>query len=775
MQSRPLLDQSFHFLLSRAPESLLEMHVERLHLPVRAENRLVRAGILQVGDLASRSDCDLLKLQGLGMGSLRDIKLAVAAEIERHVPLCAPRVVSTTAVSNGLLFDELVATFTSEDFCRPLNHLELPRKIEGSLEEAGISLIGSLAAHDRASLRSLKGVGLRSLLEIEMALRDYVARNNAARGSQGDLQFNEVHTAAAEAAPTEPPTDEPEFTGRACDDLARLLEISFEQMDSRQAEVLQRRIGFKGESLTLEQLGQAFGLTRERVRQIQRKAIVWLAKKTTIATDLVDAIAEIFVNRREPVFAAALPVEHRYFRHLRHAARVVPALLDQIDPGRYFSFEISGSPVIARISEQQWTATKGQARAFVSSSVGARLDEETVREALNALLGGQAQDLSAELWSYVSAFAHFAGPADRRQLVAVGRGVEQMVQVVLEDADQPLHYSEIAERVAALYGRQEIRRVANAVADVGILLDRGVYGVSRHLPLNRAEGEYVASLCEALVEEAGSDRQWHAGDFIENLKDAEPLVARLNPYEVSAFLQRYSSLHYAGRQVWVRTRSGRGGVHMRVDIANAVEAVLAEDNAPLPATEIFRRIRAIRGIGQHVQIHPRGRVVRVGQSLWGLADRDIPWFGSIGEEVLEGLAEVLERRGRAIHVSEAAGACGIRAGWLLDSWHAYGLAQADTRFKTFSGDYLGLAGWAGPNRLTVSEAIDNVRKKGSRYWLLDDLTAAVSVEAERQVEIETIRWSLRQSGCAFERSLGKWALLPATAKAEDGSAPTSDR
>ena len=768
MQSQFVLNQPLEVILGRAPEWLREMRIERLHLPVRAESRLIRAGILHIRDLTYFSDDDLLELEGLGRVSLREIKSAVADALGRHVPLCPSRTASALKGAAELQFESLVAMFTSEDFSQPLNSIELPRRIEASLEEAGISQIGGLVAHDRSSLRSLKGVGFRSLLEIELALRDFLAKRVAARGHQAELQFADGF--AGEAMAAETPTPEPK-----CDDLAKLLEMSFEQMDPRRADVLQRRTGFKGEYLTLEQLGQRLGLTRERVRQIQRKAVLWFEARTSIASDLVDAMEEIFNNRREPVFAAALPAEHRYFRHLRHATRVVPALLDQFAPGRYFVFDISGSPAVSRISEQQWTATKAQARAFVSSSVGARLDEATVRAALDALLDEKAQELSAELWSYVSSLSHFAGPPDRRRLVAVGRGVEQMVRVVLEDADQALHYSEVAERVAEIYGRQDIRRIANAVADVGILLDRGVYGVPRHLPLSRSEGEYVASLCEALVEDAGSDRQWHAGEFIETLKDTEPLVARLNAYEVSAFLQRYSSMHYTGRQVWVRKRSGRGGVHMRVDIANAVEAVLADEGVSLPATEIFKRIRAIRGVGQHVQIHPRGRVVRVGASLWGLADRDIPWYESIGEDVLQRLAEVLKSRGSAVHVSEAAGVCVDQTDWSFEPWHVYGLAQADDRFRTFSGDYLGLASWTGPNRLTLWEAIDRVRRKGVRYWLLDDLATAVSVEIGRHLEIDTIRWSLRQCGCAFERTIAMWDLLPAIDTAEDLGADAADR
>lgn len=60
------------------------------------------------------------------------------------------------------------------------------------------------------------------------------------------------------------------------EELARALEL-LEEIDSREAEVLKLRFGLDGrETLTLKQIGKKLGLTRERVRQIQRNALTRL-------------------------------------------------------------------------------------------------------------------------------------------------------------------------------------------------------------------------------------------------------------------------------------------------------------------------------------------------------------------------------------------------------------------------------------------------------------------------------------------------------------------
>jgi RNA polymerase primary sigma factor len=56
--------------------------------------------------------------------------------------------------------------------------------------------------------------------------------------------------------------------------LKEQMEDILESLNDRERKVLEMRFGLKdGQGRTLEEVGQAFGVTRERIRQIEAKAL----------------------------------------------------------------------------------------------------------------------------------------------------------------------------------------------------------------------------------------------------------------------------------------------------------------------------------------------------------------------------------------------------------------------------------------------------------------------------------------------------------------------
>ena len=55
--------------------------------------------------------------------------------------------------------------------------------------------------------------------------------------------------------------------------LAREIDRTLSTLSERESEIVKMFFGIGGQEMTLEEIGDKFGLTRERVRQIKEKAI----------------------------------------------------------------------------------------------------------------------------------------------------------------------------------------------------------------------------------------------------------------------------------------------------------------------------------------------------------------------------------------------------------------------------------------------------------------------------------------------------------------------
>jgi RNA polymerase primary sigma factor len=67
------------------------------------------------------------------------------------------------------------------------------------------------------------------------------------------------------------------------------LETVLDSLNEREAQVLRLRFGFEGQALTLEEVGKKFGVTRERIRQIEAKALRKL-KQSSISKRIKDYV-----------------------------------------------------------------------------------------------------------------------------------------------------------------------------------------------------------------------------------------------------------------------------------------------------------------------------------------------------------------------------------------------------------------------------------------------------------------------------------------------------
>ncbi len=125
-----------------------------------------------------------------------------------------------------------------------------------------------LSAHMKLSPKNLK--------IIRKAVKAYSSPTQSG-SDDGELTINEL------VADTHNPTPDEEVCGN--DELRHLGEL-LESIDDRAARILKLRYGLEGEDpMTLKQIGERIGLTRERVRQIEHESLAKLRNAMVAARD----------------------------------------------------------------------------------------------------------------------------------------------------------------------------------------------------------------------------------------------------------------------------------------------------------------------------------------------------------------------------------------------------------------------------------------------------------------------------------------------------------
>ena len=109
-------------------------------------------------------------------------------------------------------------------------------------------------------------IPVRKLNIVRRALKAYNAPSQSPGGESGEgAELHELFEDHRNGKPEESVTKREEFT---------LVLKLLDQIDERDARVIRLRYGLEGkEPLTLKQIGREVGLTRERVRQIEREAL----------------------------------------------------------------------------------------------------------------------------------------------------------------------------------------------------------------------------------------------------------------------------------------------------------------------------------------------------------------------------------------------------------------------------------------------------------------------------------------------------------------------
>lgn len=674
-------------------------------------------------------------------------------------------------------------------------YLMLSTRSNNRLAEEKLATIGDVARVGEARLMKIPNMGRRSVAEVAQRIFDCLRQGSSccARYSPARSEDDAGAATASARLPAQSPLFEPDapppfdlpktIQDMVPESFFAGLRAALARCEDRDAKVLRLRMGLHGPMKTLDAVGTDMSVTRERVRQIEKKAVKHIATLFRPWIERIGSgVASAVAGRNEPLPLVGLEILDPWFTGVGENGGPLRFAFEHFfDEQPFWMLRVDGQTFVSGIAPDEWTEALRKARALLADMVrGDRsVQEADVRCLSDSMLPEAAAELRPLFWSHATRWANFSTTSDgERRLVSFGQGAESVVEAVLLESDRPLHYEEIAKRCSARGRPIEVRRAHSAAASIGILMARGVFGLERHFPLSEEEAASVVSEAENVVLENPS-KQWHADEIAEGLGERGlDFGGRLSKYVLNHALKASKTLVYLGRFVWaLRSGSVRGKAD-RIGVWQAVAAMLEESGGPMRTEEIHDRLSRDRGLGSTSLLLLQGDpLIRVGEGQWGLLWRDVPFSEGEAADLVREMEEVCRSRGEGLHVSEIAGALRSTAelaSRVKDPVLLVSLAARTGRMKAARGGYVHPVDWEGSRRLCANEAVaEALAEAGSTGWTTAALAARAGGLLGREIPTTAASRLLISAGAVYDEERAVWRSPEASPDDgdEDGDGP----
>jgi hypothetical protein len=544
-----------------------------------------------------------------------------------------------------------------------VDQLPLTVRIGNVFRHSAISVVSDLTAYSMADLVRWANFGRTSVHQLANILRDTILAGPVGLGG----------STPREVAPT----------------LMLAVRQSLLRLDARTRDIVSRRMGLDSAAETLEEVGRSYGLTRERIRQLESKALKRIIR-TEYWDDLLAAKLKLLLAGREfPLPLIGVEAVDRWFEGIGKNPRAAKYILNNLCVTPVGLVSIGGVEYLSHLDQDAWNATVFSARNLLKHAVGEHWTRSHTRMMVQGLLPREASELATILWSEVVGKCHFNDDSDDAVLVRYGGGADPVVEVVLLEAEAPLHFTEITRRASEKAGRQfDERRVHNAAHELGYLFAPGTYGLLKHVGVPTDQLNVIAEESAEIIQDGEPGKQWHASELLEELK-ARGVVRddRIDKHVIDIALHEHQLLQSLGRMVWAAPGSTTDAA--RIEVRQALVSILQQAGEPLTTDELRQRLTAVRGINSTMQFAVVDPLIKLGTSTWGLNDRDLPVKRGDQAAMLDGIVRQMQARNRPVHIAEAELVLGCK----VPARALFCLAANDARFAIGTDRKLHLRQW----------------------------------------------------------------------------------
>ncbi|MEW8357381.1 MAG: DNA-directed RNA polymerase subunit alpha C-terminal domain-containing protein [Candidatus Thiodiazotropha sp.] len=609
--------------------------------------------------------------------------------------------------------EKLLPIIPNEILDSPISILGFSVRVENVLSRQGFKTLRELTPYSESEMLKWSQFGQRSvtdfcmkLIEISDNLASEIGRieslpiEEVSSGKDGNDHDPMIELSAMEAIERKP--------------LIEHFEDALFKLRDKERRIIEGRTGANGPVLTLQAVAEKMDITRERVRQIQKKYVDKIIQQEYWDDCIGITIGQLLASRKDPLFLEMLELEDEWFKGFIGNYDHLAAIIELFSQNEIRVINVRGSNIVTRIKQDVWDKSV----TTLGKSLKDKADEKQwTRADIELLLSSHLNDVGAPeltglLFKEFDDALQFNGEGGSALFVAFGKSAESAVAAVLEQAESPLHYSEVATRATQLLGKPvDERRAQGALqAQKAKLYGRGIYGLERFNPVPERMCNNIRLVVSKMMYEGPVTRQWHSAGILKRLRHKFPsLPDELDTYILNIILEKEERLNYLNRMVWARSDSGQCADD-RIDMADAFTKFLQDNGAPMKGTDLREKLREIRGVSEIQQIQPNEKMIQVGPDLWGLIERDTGASETENMKALSFLEDYLSKSQKGIHISEVETVMNeSNLPNYAEPYALFNLAQRDKRFHLVKAMFLGLAEWGGDiRRLNLTQAVKKV-------------------------------------------------------------------
>jgi hypothetical protein len=531
-----------------------------LTISVRLAHVLAIAKLHLLGDLHGKTYLEILRHRNCGRKTLDELR-NVVRQIqfgEFQYPVAAestaidPNIVSVSTDVRSLLLEEL----------------PMPTRLDNVLRARGYRTLGDLHGCDLRELSKTRDCGRKTILQLKQLLR---------RAEDGDF------------APVPPTSSDDALTS-----VIRSIDVGMGSVSERNREVVRQRLfGDKGGLRTLEEAGEQFRMTRERVRQIVRGAFEKVRRSG--GPGLARALEAVADKQNAAVVPITGPLLAARLSAISEASEWPASfylyVIEQIAP----RIPVWG---LARRGQPLDVSQRNEINLALEKWLPAKGEHPTAKEACDHLRGhSKFGELS------VAAFFSALERA-RRIIVDFPRADEPRLRLrrlrffdvalpVLADSTEPLTPEEIIERARTRFGVDAVilstRGAENALITHPEIFRLGPrsFGLRQHFVSTPTDWPALRERFVQLLRK--ENRPISTIEVCD--KQSIALPSGVKSYELAEILREDARLIDLGRRLF---GLAKWGVEEREHIKDLLPKILAEADRPLTVPEIYDRLTKLR-------------------------------------------------------------------------------------------------------------------------------------------------------------------------------------